>query len=93
MTLQVSRGKPAPDIFLFAAQQMQVRPEDCIVIEDSPYGVQAGVDAGMTVVGFSGGSHIRPGHQEKLLNEGATKVFSDMKQLSTCLSGIANGSY
>lgn len=83
---QVSRGKPAPDIFLFAAQQMHVSPKNCVVIEDSPHGVRAGVRAGMTVVGFTGGSHIRSGHQEKLLDEGATQVFSDMEQLSIWLS-------
>ena len=86
---QVSQGKPAPDLFLYAAQQMQVRPENCVVIEDSPHGVRAGVDAGMTVIGFAGGSHIGLGHQAKLLKEGATKVFSDMRQLSIWLS---NGS-
>jgi beta-phosphoglucomutase-like phosphatase (HAD superfamily) len=82
---QVSRGKPAPDLFLFAAEKMQVPPDRCIVIEDSPHGVRAGIDAGMTVLGFTGGSHIQPGHQAKLLDEGAMKVFSEMSQLSAWL--------
>jgi HAD superfamily hydrolase (TIGR01509 family) len=85
---QVDRGKPAPDLFLFAAEQMQVHPDQCLVIEDSLSGVRAGVAAGMTVLGYTGGSHIQPGHQAKLLSEGATKVFSDMSQLSTWLEKL-----
>ncbi len=52
---EVSRGKPAPDLFLHAAAAMGVEPASCAVIEDSVYGVQAGVAAGMTVYGFAGG--------------------------------------
>jgi HAD superfamily hydrolase (TIGR01509 family) len=85
---QVDRGKPAPDLFLFAAKQMQVPPDRCIVIEDSPAGVRAGVAAGMTVLGYTGGSHIQPGHQEKLLDEGAIKVFAEMSELSTWLEKL-----
>lgn len=82
---QVDRGKPAPDLFLFAAEKMQVHPSKCIVIEDSPTGVRAGAAAGMTVLGYAGGSHIQPGHQAKLLDEGAIKVFAEMSELSTWL--------
>ena len=52
---QVTRGKPAPDLFLFAAEQMGARPERCVVIEDSLSGVTAAHAAGMQVIGFSGG--------------------------------------
>jgi HAD superfamily hydrolase (TIGR01509 family) len=72
---QVDRGKPTPDLFLFAAKQMQVHPNRCVVIEDSLTGVRAGVAAGMTVLGYTGGSHIQPGYQAKLLEEGAIEVF------------------
>ncbi|MEU6175591.1 HAD family hydrolase [Streptantibioticus parmotrematis] len=48
----VGRGKPAPDLFLHAARSMGVAPERCVVVEDSPLGVQAAVAAGMDVVGF-----------------------------------------
>jgi HAD superfamily hydrolase (TIGR01509 family) len=82
---QVSRGKPAPDLFLFAAEQMQVSPDRCVVIEDSPYGVRAGVQAGMTVIGFTGGSHIQPGHAARLRDEGAIDICSDMSQVSDWL--------
>lgn len=82
---QVNRGKPAPDLFLFAAEQMQVHPDRCIVIEDSLTGVRAGVAAGMKVIGFTGGSHIQIGHQEKLLDAGAVEIFSEMSQISAWL--------
>src|SRR6185295_6155870 len=55
---QVKRGKPAPDVFLFAASQMGVDPADCLVIEDSVAGVTAARRAGMEVLGFNGGSHV-----------------------------------
>ncbi len=48
----VKNGKPAPDIYLLAAQKLAVEPRDCVVIEDSPNGVRAGVAAGMNVVAF-----------------------------------------
>lgn len=55
---QVSRGKPAPDLFLFAAEQMGVPPAACLVIEDSLTGIRAGRAAGMQVWRFTGGSHL-----------------------------------
>jgi HAD superfamily hydrolase (TIGR01509 family) len=82
---QVNHGKPAPDLFLFAAEQMQVHPDRCIVIEDSLTGVKAGVAAGMKVIGFTGGSHIQMEHQEKLLDAGAVEIFSEMSQISAWL--------
>ena len=48
----VKNGKPDPEIYLLAAQKLDVQPQDCIVIEDSPNGVRAGVAAGMNVVAF-----------------------------------------
>ncbi|MEM6666452.1 MAG: HAD family hydrolase, partial [Pseudomonadota bacterium] len=51
---QVAHGKPAPDLFLFAAKSMGTAPGRCLVIEDSIAGVTAGVAAGMTVIGFIG---------------------------------------
>jgi HAD superfamily hydrolase (TIGR01509 family) len=50
----VARGKPFPDLFLYAAEQQSVAPDRCVVIEDSPYGVAAGKAAGMTVIGYAG---------------------------------------
>lgn len=55
----VARGKPAPDLFLFAAEKMGVAPARCLVIEDSLTGVRAGLAAGMQVWRFTGGSHLK----------------------------------
>ena len=52
---EVEHGKPDPDLFLHAAAAMGALPADCVVVEDSVYGVRAGVAAGMTVYGFAGG--------------------------------------
>ncbi|MBA2648675.1 MAG: HAD family phosphatase [Legionella sp.] len=55
----VKQGKPAPDLFLFAAKQMGFQPQDCLVIEDSVAGIKAASSAGMKVLGFIGGSHAK----------------------------------
>lgn len=56
---QVEHGKPAPDLFLYAAKQLGYNVQDCIVVEDSVDGVQAGLAAQMPVVAFLGGSHAK----------------------------------
>ncbi len=56
----VARGKPAPDLFLYAAEKMGVQPDRTLVIEDSLTGIRAGLAAGMTVWRFVGGSHLGP---------------------------------
>jgi HAD superfamily hydrolase (TIGR01509 family) len=76
----VARGKPHPDIFLHAAGQMRAEPASCIVIEDSASGVQAGVAAGMTVMGLLAASHIQAGHGERLRAAGARFVASTFKE-------------
>lgn len=72
----VKRGKPAPDLFLFAATKMGVDPSRCVVIEDSPFGVEGAIAAGMTAFGYIGGGHTYAGHAERLLDRGAHRVFS-----------------
>lgn len=56
---QVKYGKPAPDLFLFAAAQMGYDPQDCVVVEDSIAGIQAAKAAKMQVIGFLGGTHAQ----------------------------------
>ncbi|MFE9647992.1 HAD family hydrolase [Streptomyces sp. NPDC006365] len=75
----VGRGKPAPDLFLYAAERMGVRPERCVVVEDSPLGVRAAVAAGMDVYGFTA---MTPA--ERLA--GATGLFGAMQELPTLLT-------
>ena len=74
-----AHGKPAPDLFLYAAARMQADPSRALVIEDSVSGVQAAKAAGMTVWGFVGGSHYgaRDGHA-LLSAAGADRVFARM---------------
>jgi beta-phosphoglucomutase-like phosphatase (HAD superfamily) len=86
---EVERGKPAPDLFLFAAARMRTAPQRCLVIEDSVPGVTGAVAAGMTVLGFHGGSHCRPDTGGKLRAAGATSVFADMRQLPDLIGRIA----
>jgi len=50
---QVVRGKPAPDIYITAAEKLGVKPEYCLVIEDAPHGVAAAKDAGMCCLAIS----------------------------------------
>ncbi len=82
---EVANGKPAPDLFLYAAQRMHVLPRECIVVEDSAVGVAAGRAAGMTVIGFVGGSHAAPDLADKLLDAGARTIITDMRALKTAI--------
>jgi HAD superfamily hydrolase (TIGR01509 family) len=84
--IQVAAGKPAPDLFLFAAGRLGVVPPDCLVIEDSLAGVEAARAAGMAVVGFCGGSHCPKGHAETLTAAGCSRVFGHMADLARFLS-------
>ncbi|WP_432058863.1 HAD family hydrolase [Streptomyces sp. bgisy022] len=74
----VGRGKPAPDLFLYAAERMGVAPERCAVVEDSPLGVQAALAAGMDVYGFTA---MTPA--ERLA--GARQLFADLRELPDLL--------
>lgn len=85
---EVKRGKPAPDVFLYAAEKRGFIPSDCIVIEDSVAGVRAGLAAGMTVLGFTGGSHCTPFRIESLEKAGAYLLFDDFAALPEILSRL-----
>jgi HAD superfamily hydrolase (TIGR01509 family) len=75
----VKRGKPAPDLFLYAAERMQADPGRTLVIEDSISGVTAAKAAGMTVWGFVGGSHYQSRNGKAILYKaGADRVFGRM---------------
>jgi HAD superfamily hydrolase (TIGR01509 family) len=81
----VENGKPAPDLFLHAARRMGHPPRECVVIEDSVAGVTAGKAAGMTVIGFTGGSHVLPGLGARLKATGADAVVADMAEVARIL--------
>lgn len=86
----VPHGKPAPDIFLYAAEKIDTPPSQCLVIEDSTQGVKAGLAAGMDVWGFTGGGHCFDGHAERLLAAGATKIVDSFSSLSRSFIGAQN---
>lgn len=70
----VVHAKPAPDLFLYAAEALGVHPEQCLVIEDSVNGVRAGLAAGMRVWGFAGGGHMDAAARERLSAAGAKRI-------------------
>jgi HAD superfamily hydrolase (TIGR01509 family) len=80
----VEQGKPAPDLFLHAAQEMGAEPTACAVVEDSPFGVQAAHAAGMKAFAYAGGI-MRP---EKLAS--ADVIFDDMRELPRLLRAVSN---
>jgi len=70
------KGKPAPDIFLHAAAQINTAPEDCLVIEDSSHGIAAGVAAGMYTLAYINGYNDHQDHSA------AHGEFSDFSYLT-----------
>lgn len=79
----VANGKPAPDLFLHAADSCKVTPDRCVVVEDSRFGVRAAVAAGMRVFGYAGG--LTP--SAMLADEGAV-LFEDMRELPDLIRGL-----
>ena len=82
----VEEPKPSPMVYQFAANQLGLQPEECIVVEDSFSGATAAVAAQMQVIGFLGAGHILPGHAEKLLQIGAVDTVKQMDTLPTTLA-------
>jgi HAD superfamily hydrolase (TIGR01509 family) len=82
---QIERGKPAPDLFLFAARHLGTPPDRCIVVEDSIAGVEAAIAAQMSVVGFCGGSHCPKDHADRLNAAGCSRIFARMPDLAVFL--------
>ena len=80
----VEHGKPAPDLFLFAARTLGAEPSRCAVVEDSVYGVEAALAAGMLAFAYAGG--VTPA--DRLSRPGAV-VFTDMRQLPDLLEAAA----
>lgn len=81
----VARGKPAPDLFLLAAEKMKTAPEECLVIEDSDLGVLAARAAGMQVWRFTGGSHFVAGYA---VAPGAAKPDREFDDMTAFFRGF-----
>jgi len=77
----VANGKPAPDLFRFAAERLQADPADCIVVEDSAPGVAAAAAAGMRPIGFVGQSSSEGDLVRDLAEAGARVVIADLRAL------------
>jgi len=85
----VTRGKPAPDLFLHAAASMRAHPRRCLVIEDSPAGIAAARAAGMRVLAFTGGTHAgNPALKARLASSEPDFIFADMLQLPDLIAGL-----
>jgi HAD superfamily hydrolase (TIGR01509 family) len=85
---QVSRGKPHPDVFLFSAESMGARPDNCLVIEDSVPGVLAARAAGMPVIGFTGVAHDRSRISARLKEAGAMAVIDHMAEWPAMVKAV-----
>ena len=84
----VAQGKPAPDLYLLAANALGARPPHCVVVEDSPTGIAAGLAAGMTVLGYAGS--LPAG---RLLDAGAHAAFDDMAHLPALLDALGRAAF
>jgi HAD superfamily hydrolase (TIGR01509 family) len=86
------RPKPAPDIFLHAAQAMGAAPEATFVVEDSVHGVAGAKAAGMRVIGFTGASHSHPGHADLLTEAGAETVIRRWADFPAVIAALSEWS-
>ena len=86
------RPKPAPDVFLYAAEKMGAEPARCIVIEDSVHGITGARAAGMRVIGFTGASHTSPGHANMLMEAGAETSIHHMADLKPTILALSEWS-
>jgi HAD superfamily hydrolase (TIGR01509 family) len=82
----VARPKPHPDLFEHAARSLGVAPANCIVIEDSVHGVNAGLAAGMDVIGFCGGGHCQDDHADRLTAAGVQTICASMDEVAAHLT-------
>lgn len=84
----VRNPKPAPDVYNLAKKELGLTNDEILVIEDSLTGAKSALAAGLKVIGFTGASHILPGHDLKLLELGVVKVASTMEELGRVIYEI-----
>ncbi|MES2754693.1 MAG: HAD family phosphatase [Pseudomonadota bacterium] len=82
----VAHGKPAPDLYLYAADRLGVAIGDCAILEDSPVGATGAVASGGYVIGLCAGTHCAPGHADRLRAIGVAAVASDFAEVTALLS-------
>lgn len=78
----VEKPKPAPDVYLLAAEKTGARPDECLVVEDSISGATAAIAAGMSVIGFAGGSHITASHKKRMRQLNIASLVDNPKELA-----------
>ncbi|MFI0472740.1 HAD family hydrolase [Halomonas sp. HMF6819] len=88
---QVANPKPAPDLYLLAAKNIELSPKACLAVEDSVAGVRAAVAAGLTVVGFVGASHLDERQAERLRDAGAWRVIARFDELGALVASWSAG--
>lgn len=81
----VTRGKPAPDLYLLAAERLGIAIERCAIIEDSPVGATGAVASGAFVIGLVAGSHCAPDHGARLRDIGVQAIARDFREVATLL--------
>ncbi|HKP33946.1 MAG TPA: HAD family phosphatase [Sphingomicrobium sp.] len=80
----VERGKPAPDLYFYAAEQLGAPIADCLIIEDSRVGATGALASGATVIGLAAGAHCLDGHADMLRGVGVSEIahsFEDVARL------------
>lgn len=82
----VARGKPAPDLYRYAADRLGVAIDECVVIEDSEVGVTGAVASGAFVIGLCAGLHCAPGHAERLRALGVWAIAADYDEVAAILA-------
>ncbi|MCZ8543064.1 HAD family hydrolase [Mesorhizobium qingshengii] len=86
------KTKPAPDVFLFAAEKLNANPANTFVIEDSVHGVHGARAAGMRVIGFTGAGHSYPGHADALTEAGAETAIRRWAELKSVIAALSEWS-
>ncbi len=88
-TATLSRDKPDPEIYTLAAEKLGIAPRRIIAIEDHVAGVKAAVAAGVTVIGFTAGSHILPGDDEAMKVAGARMITNDFENVADWIGWVS----
>ena len=87
-TAKLTHDKPNPEIYALVAAKLGIAPKRIVAIEDNPVGVTAAVAAGITAIGFVGGSHILPGVADEMLAAGASMIADDYEDIADWI-GVA----
>lgn len=82
----VTRGKPAPDLYLLAAKQLGVDIRQSVILEDSPVGVTGAVASGAHVIGICAGTHCPPDHAERLRALGVREIAHDFDEVARLIA-------